>query len=116
MTTDFGYIYLAPEMFPDWLWYRGEKFSVGTAFIDLLIRSCDAPHKVHHRGKMMTVELGQVFTTPKELAKAWRWSVGKVRRFLNDLEALEYIQVDGGYYGTLITIVNCDMWQVIGRE
>lgn len=45
------------------------------------------------------------------MAKRWKWSRGKVRRFLNDLETEQMIVQQTGQHTTLVSICNYDKYQ-----
>lgn len=97
---------------PEW---RAEPFTRSQAWIDLLLL---ANHKTGHiriRGILVTVERGQVGYSEETLAIRWRWSRGKVRRFLQHLIELSQISRNSVQQNprvsSLITITNYELYQ-----
>lgn len=88
-----------------------EPFTRGQAWIDL----CGlAQHKDSHvriRGVRVEVKRGQLAYSQVTLAKRWRWSRGKVKRFLNELKMVQDIEQQNSEVTTLITIKKYDYWQ-----
>lgn len=91
--------------------WKGEAFSRGQAFIDLLLGAYyrDGFAAVH--GKRIDVLRGELVTSISELAGRWGWSRGKVLRFLNMLEANESIMFKKNRFCTIIKIINFDCYQ-----
>src|SRR5210317_1233173 len=66
------------------------------------------------RGVKITVKRGQLARSKLELADRWRWSRGKVTRFLDELESDQQILQQTSKLTTLISIINYDRYQSDG--
>ena len=62
----------------------------------------------YKRGVKVEVNRGQLARSQKELADRWKWSRGKVDRFLIELKAEQQIVQQKSKVVTLITIINYD--------
>ncbi|UFS69469.1 hypothetical protein LPW11_16405 [Geomonas sp. RF6] len=101
------------------LWL-GEPFTRAQAWVDLLLL---ANHKVGHirrRGIKIPVRRGQVGYSQEALADRWKWSKGKVIRFLAELKADERITQEivlkNLAVSSLICITNYDEYQCGSTE
>ena len=78
-----------------------------------------ANHKrrsVFIRGIEVIVDRGQIARGEATLASRWRWSRGKVRRFLCDLQTRQQIVQQKSRIITLITILNYNRYQPVGGK
>ena len=91
--------------------WKGEPFSRGQAFIDLLLGAYykDGSAVVH--GRRMSLLRGELATSISELAERWGWSRGKVSRFLKMLSDDESIVFKTDRLCTIIRILNFDSYQ-----
>lgn len=105
-----GYIKLHRQITDHWLW-TGEPFDRAHAWIDLLLMANWKTSKRVIGGQVIEQQRGEVITSVGTLAKRWRWSENKVRRFLKALAAEGMAQADGRAYGTRITIENYAFFQ-----
>jgi len=94
------------------LWLS-EKFTRGQAWIDLIGLANYTDGFFRIRGNKVKVKRGQLGYSEVSLADRWRWSRGKVRRFLVELESKkeEKIVQQKNNLTTLITILNYDKYQ-----
>ncbi len=107
-----GYIKLHRQISDHWLWNNGEPFDKRSAWIDLLMLANWEDATIVFNGQVTHVERGQLMTTIGFLAKRWKWSDNKVRRFMADLRAEGMVRTNGRpngrangrANGTLITI------------
>ena len=60
-------------------------FSDGHAWVDMLLRANYKQRTIRVGRTRVTLEPGSFVTSTRNLADAWGWSVGKVRRFLHEL-------------------------------
>jgi len=74
--------------------WNSEKYSVGQAWVDLLMLAQWKPGRILKRGIWVDLEPGQVGWSQESLTKRWKWSRGKVRRFLKSLEETQQIRFD----------------------
>ncbi|MGM9759312.1 MAG: hypothetical protein ACI30I_04245 [Parabacteroides sp.] len=94
--------------------YLAEPFSRGQAWIDLILLACYKDSYVYVRGIRVKVARGQLAKSSGYFAERWRWSAGKVVRFLNELENDERIVQQKSRVTTIISICNYDMYQTDG--
>jgi len=66
--------------------YFSEPFTRMQAWIDMLLIANHKESFFYVRGNKVTVKRGEIGYSQQNLAIRWRWSRGKVLRFLNDLE------------------------------
>jgi len=106
---------------PEWL---AEPFTRGQAWVDLLLLANHETGFICKRGVMIAVERGQVGYSEDTLAARWRWSRGKVRRFIAELTRLfrisrrisEKTVQKNASVSSLIYIVNYDKYQMNDTE
>lgn len=79
-----GWICLHRKIMDDDLWIS-EPFTRGQAWVDLLLLANHKPGTIRRRGIAFIVNRGQVGYGEESLARRWKWSRGKVRRFLEEL-------------------------------
>lgn len=94
--------------------YFAEPFTRMQAFLDLVLISNFQPTVMYKRGIKVTVGRGQTVRSEHELAERWRWSRGKVRRFLSVLETDHKIVQQKSRVCNCISIVNYDKYQLDG--
>ena len=70
------------------LWLS-EPFTKGQAWVDLFSIANHKNGFIRVRGNRVEVKRGQVGWSQVRLAKRWKWSRGKVRRFLDELEDID---------------------------
>jgi len=112
-----GYIKLWRDLLDHEIWGR-EKFTDGQAWVDLLMLANHTDGQFKSRGMRVKVKRGQVGWGVKNLSSRWRWSRGKVYRFLEFLEAEKMLVVEHQKIkiNLLLTIVNYDDWQGDGTS
>jgi hypothetical protein len=66
---------------------------------------------VRRRGQPVVLERGQLSTSLRALADAWRWSKSKVDRFLADLETAHMLGQSAGHNGAVLTVQNYAKYQ-----
>jgi len=93
------------EMFGDPLW-TADKFTKGQALIDLYRLAQFNAGFVIKRGIIINLKPGQVGWSMESLRKRWKWSIGKVRRFLNYLEKAGHIELQKTNVSTKITLLH----------
>lgn len=108
------------------LWLK-EPFTRGQAWVDMLMLANHKPGWIMVRGIQVDIGRGQVGWSILRLSKRWKWSQGKVKRYLASLEKMHQIRVQkviqnhtqsGEQSGeqknsvtSLITIVNYESFQ-----
>ena len=84
--------------------YFSEPFSRTQAWIDLLLLANHKENYFFKRGIKVTVCIGQVGYDIDSLAKRWKWSRGKVERFILHLEKEGNVVRQKNNVSTLISI------------
>lgn len=106
-----GFFKIQREYIESSEWLNGDPFDTAKAWIDIVGRANYAEGEWFYRGKYQRVHRGQLATSEVELANRWNWSRGRVRRFLCNLIDASRITVSKTGVGTLITVVNYDIYQ-----
>lgn len=107
--TDNGYIKIYRSSLNSEL-YLSEPFTKWQAWCDLIFLAYYADSVTYIRGRKIQTKRGCVYKSSEELAKRWRWSRGKVLRFLDGLTSREQIIQHPSNVTTCISIVNYDLY------
>lgn len=111
-----GYIKLFRQLQDNEIW-TSEKFTDGQAWVDLILLANHTPGIIKKRGIRIDLKRGQIGWSEVQLSKRWRWSRGKVRRFLKYLDAEKMIKTvqqtgqQNKFITTHIEIVNYETYQ-----
>lgn len=112
-----GWIMLHRQLLENPMWKK-EPFTMGQAWVDLLLMASHKDSKFLLNGSWMIIKRGQLHTSTLQLADRWKWSRGKVTRYLDVLETDGMItqkRTSGGTAnGTTLTIVKYDDFQCGG--
>lgn len=106
-----GWIKLHRQILDDPL-YFAEPFTRMQAFIDLILIANIKQTTFFKRGIKITVERGQTARSEDELAERWKWSRGKVRRFLIEQQNDGKIVQQKSHVCSCISVVNYDKYQI----
>lgn len=106
-----NWIRLNRALLDSWVWNTGDPFTPGQAWVDLLLLAYYADDSYMYRGKYMQVKRGQIPYSMRFFAERWKWSRGKVSRFMNALEADGAVSIERATNGTLVTVENYTFWQ-----
>jgi hypothetical protein len=93
---------------PDWF---AEVFTKPQAWIDLILIANHKDGFFYVRGNKVIVKRGQIGWSPEKLGERWRWSRGKVIRFLKTLENDEQIVQHKSHITTTLSIINYELYQ-----
>lgn len=91
--------------------YFAEPFTKMQAWIDLLLLANFADRVTFIRGNRVTIKRGQVAYSREWFSGRWRWSRGRVERFLTLLESDRKIVQQKSRIISVVTIVNYDFYQ-----
>lgn len=91
--------------------YFAEPFTKMQAWIDLLLLANFADRVTFIRGNRVTIKRGQVAYSREWFSGRWRWSRGRVERFLSMLENDRKIVQRKSHIISIVTIVNYDFYQ-----
>jgi len=107
-----GYIKLWRTSF-DNEFYFAEPFTKWQAWVDLLMLANHKTRTVSVRGIMVEVCAGQVMAGEEFLKSRWKWSRGKVRKFIQQLasENRQQIVLQKNNVCSMITVLNWDTYQ-----
>lgn len=106
-----GWVRLHRKIADNPLWTM-EPFTKGQAWIDLFLNANFKDGYFYIRGNKVIVKRGQIGWSELTMAKRWRWSRNKVRRFLFWLQTeQQIIQQKDRYLTSIITILNYDIYQ-----
>ena len=108
--TEYGYALIHRKIINNSL-YFAEVFSRNQAWIDMILIANYTNRKIDIRGNLISVSRGQIARSEANLAERWKWSRGKVRRFLKVLVDEGMIVQQKTPAITLISIVNYDAYQ-----
>lgn len=108
---DNGYIKLYRGLADNSLWLS-EPFTKGQAWADLLLLTNYKPSYIRYRnGEMVRINRGECGYSMESLAKRWKWSRGKVKRYFDLLESEKMIQQKIGAKSTIIKVLKFDKYQ-----
>ena len=105
-----GWIKLHRQIQDNEFWYC-EKFTRGQAWVDLLLMANHDEATFFVRGNKVTVQRGFVGHSEQTLSEKWKWSRGKVRRFIKQLETVQQIVQHKSSVLSLIEVKNYDLYQ-----
>ena len=108
--ADGGWIKLHRKITEHWIWQDPEKLR---AWIDLLLMVNHEDKSIPYNGKIITIRRGQKLTSIYKLADRWGWSRLRVHRYLELLKADGMCHTDVTTSGTIITIDNWDLYQIV---
>ena len=95
--------------------WLSESFTRGQAWVDLFGLAQHTKGYFRVRGIKVEVDRGQLGYSQVTLAKRWKWSRNKVRRYLKELELNGDISLKTKHQNcditTLITLLKYDKWQ-----
>ena len=92
-----------------WIW--NEPHSSYQAFSDLIFSANWCEATIRFDGQLVALSRGQFVTSELKLADSWKWSRGKVARFLKLLIQDKMIQVERISKGSIVTINNYEKYQ-----
>lgn len=105
-----GFIIVDRQIRDHWLW-TDTPYSRGQAWIDLLMMAGYEDKTIIFDGKPLKLRRGEFVTSIRKLASAWKWSQGKVSRFLNALESEQMITQKRSSKRITVFIVNYGVYQ-----
>lgn len=105
-----GYIKLYRSSLNDPL-YLKEPFTKWQAWCDLILLAYFAPAEFFVRGIRVKAKRGCVYKGTLELADRWKWSRGKVERFLSYLVTDKRISIQKSNVISCVSILNYEKYQ-----
>jgi len=105
-----GYIKLHRSIVENPMWGK-EPFSAGQAWVDLLVSANFKDTSIYIRKTKINLTRGQIAWSTITMSKRWKWSRGKVLRFLSELKTEGMIVQEAGHLTTITTICNYSRFQ-----
>lgn len=105
-----GWIKLHRQLQSNPIWFA-EPFTRAQAWVDLLLLANHKDGWFRVRGIRVNVSRGQAGYSIPKLADRWKWSKGKVTRFLDELETDSQIGLQKDNVTCVITITNYNQYQ-----
>lgn len=105
-----GWIKLERAITNHWLW-GGEPYTKAQAWLDLLLHANHKPVEILIKGKVVKLERGDQARSEVTLSERWKWSRGKVRRFLKLLKTEQMIEQQTVQHTSVISICNYSKYQ-----
>ena len=105
-----GWFKIHRSLFDNDLW-TAEPFTKGQAWVDLVGNANHKPAIFWVRGVEVSVNRGQLAWSEVTMARKWKWSRNKVRRFLKLLKNNGMVEQQTGNVTTLLTICNYSTFQ-----
>jgi DNA replication protein DnaD len=96
--------------------FEGEKYCKGYAWDWLVSNAAWKEKRVDVKGKIITLQRGQLSYSERFLAKAWGWSHGSVQRFLLRLQNEKMIRIETESGQSIISVCNYNKYQDIEDE
>lgn len=110
-----GYVPIWRDIQDHWIWTSDEPFDSRSAWVDLILLANHDESKIKIGMRVITIHAGEKWTSISRLADRWNWSYKKVKRFLSMLEDDDMVKVKTSNEGTLITLVNYEVFALSGR-
>ena len=107
----YGWISIHRKIQQSDIWLDKEPFDKRSAWIDLIMMANHEDKQILFNGKFIEVKRGEKITSLKQLSDRWRWSTGKVKRFLNLLESGSMIELKTKRRYTSYKVVNYNVYQ-----
>ena len=108
---DSGWIKLHRKI-QEWELYFSEPFTKTQAWIDLILLANHQKKSITIRGNIVDVDKGEIGWSEENLGERWKWSRGKVRRFLEWLETRQQIVQQKSAVLSKIKITNYKNYQL----
>lgn len=107
----YGWISIYRKIQQSDIWLDKEPFDKRSAWIDLIMMANHEDKQILFNGKFIEVKRGEKITSLKQLSDRWRWSTGKVKRFLKLLESGSMIELKTKRRYTSYKVVNYNVYQ-----
>ena len=105
-----GWIKLNRTLLDHPLW-KGERFTKGQAWVDLLMLANHKPNFFVVRGNTVNVDRGQLGMSQRNLAARWGWHTKTTKSYISMLEKESMITLQATSLTSIITICNYDSFQ-----
>lgn len=103
------------SIFDNALWRDSEPFDRRSAWIDLILMANHTDGEFIASGEIIKIPRGSLFTSIEHLGARWNWTNKRVRAYLDVLIRLNMVTRKGTHRGTLISLINYDIYQGQGQ-
>ena len=103
------------SIFDNALWRDSEPFDRRSAWIDLILMANHTDGEFIASGEIIKIPRGSLFTSSEHLGARWNWTNKRVRAYLDVLIRLNMVTRKGTHRGTLISLINYDIYQGQGQ-
>lgn len=103
-----GFVAIFRKIQDHWIWQDPERLH---AWLDILISAQFHDSEKMIKGKLVKVPRGSWFISQKTLESRWGWSKNKIRHFIGTLVEEGMITAKGTTCGTILTVVNYELYQ-----
>jgi hypothetical protein len=111
MGTEKGFVLTPRHFYESDIWLDPSPYDVRSAWQDLIRRAQWHQSKRLRSWEQIILERGDLIVSIKNLAETWKWSHGKVERYIAYLEKTERIRRAKRHNFSVITICNYDKYQ-----
>lgn len=113
-----GYIMLSRKFFANPLWVEPREYSRAEAWLDLMQAAGIEERVIILDGRAIESRRGELAASRRFLESRWRWSAGKVTRFLDMLKSQGMIETRKEHGQTVIRLCNYDTYNplITGRH
>ena len=105
-----GYIMLSRKFFANPLWVEPREYSRAEAWLDLIQAAGIEERVIILDGRAIETRRGELAASRRFLENRWRWSAGKVTRFLDMLKSQGMIETRKEHGQTVIRLCNYDTY------
>lgn len=105
-----GYIMLSRRFFANPLWVEPREYSRAEAWLDLIQAAGIEERVIILDGRAIESRRGEIAASRRFLENRWRWSAGKVTRFLDMLKSQGMIETRKEHGQTVIRLCNYDTY------
>lgn len=91
--------------------FKNEPFTEREAWMWMIMEAAWKPRTKRVGNGVFQLERGQLVSSVRFMAEAWKWSKSRVDRYLNRVSEMKMICVKSGTAASVITICNYDKFQ-----
>lgn len=107
-----GWIKLYNQTLDSDFWTDPDPFSLRDAFIHVLVAANWREGTSRRHGNKVVIKRGQWLTSIRKLMETFHWSKNRVYRWLKTMKDYEMLESQNLGFGTLLTVVNYDKYQI----
>lgn len=108
-----GWVALHRQTLESDFWMIEQPFSYRDAFVHVLIAANWKDGVSHKNGHTIRIHRGQLLTSIRKLGAKFFWDKNKVYKWLEFMAETGMITTENVGFGTVLTIVNYDKYQIV---